>query len=183
MTDVPSKHRIAGQRTLFIAIAVAGIVLDRITKIAVSSMLATGQAMPFLPGVMDILLVYNTGAAWGMLEGAFWFFLLIALGVTAGVTVYVFKAKNHTWFEIAALGLIVAGALGNLYDRVFYGRVVDFFHTLFIDFPVFNVADSCITVGVIMLAVFFIFSPNSPFSEKPGEGKEEEEENEGDARR
>lgn len=159
------KSRQIRWRVLFFACAALGLVADRASKRAIEAVLAPGQSMPFLPGILDFQLVYNTGAAWGMLDGALAFFLVIALGVTAAAVVYLFRYEHHRSYEVVALSLVVAGALGNLYDRLVYGRVTDFLHTLFVDFPVFNVADSCITVGIVLLAIFFIFSKNSPFAE------------------
>jgi len=151
---------------LFIAVVAMGLILDRVTKILASSLLVTGRPSDFIPGIMDFVLVHNTGAAWGMLSGAFWFFICIALAISIAVIIYILWYPRHTWFEVVSLGLIVAGALGNLYDRLAYREVTDFFHTLFIEFPVFNIADSCITVGVVCFAVFLVFSPQSPLIHK-----------------
>jgi signal peptidase II len=153
---------------LFIVVAALGLVCDRVTKVVVSALLTAGHAVAFIPGVLDFTLVYNTGAAWGLFDGAFWFFFFVAIAISAVIIVYLVVYPRHTRFEVVMLGLVVAGALGNLYDRLAYGQVTDFIHTLFIEFPVFNVADSCISVGAVGLALFFVFSPQSPFSSSNG---------------
>ncbi len=164
---------------LFLLVATVGIIFDRITKVLAASQLVSGQSYDFIPGVMNFVLVYNTGAAWGMFSGAFWFFIIMALVISLAVIIYVLRYPRHTWFEMVSLGLIVAGALGNLYDRLAYREVTDFLHPLFIEFPVFNIADSCITVGVICFGLFLVFSPQSPLAQKTSDSDDASAHSEG----
>jgi signal peptidase II len=107
-----------------------------------------------------LVLVHNTGAAFGFLADAsgwqWWLFVLIAVAVTAGVLYWLWKSTSLHAYTAAALSLILAGALGNLFDRLVYGYVIDFmdFHYEGYHWPAFNVADSAICIGV----VFFILS-------------------------
>jgi signal peptidase II len=133
------------------------ITLDRLTKSLVVSYLSDGSTIELLPGIVDFLLVYNRGAAWGMFEGARLFFVIGALIAVIAILLYVGYTKRHATLTIVSLGLLAGGAIGNAIDRALSGEVVDFIHLLFIEFPLFNVADSAITCGVILMfiAVFF----------------------------
>ena len=142
---------------VFAVIICISVVLDRITKSLAESYLGGGHVQPFIPGFLDFRLVYNNGAAWGMFEGARGIFLIIAAFAILAVLIYLAINKKHASVEVIALGLIVGGAIGNGIDRAISGWVVDFIHTLFIDFPLFNIADSSITVGVILFAIVFLF--------------------------
>jgi signal peptidase II len=133
------------------------VVLDRITKSVAEAALAGGTIQPFIPGVIDFRLVYNTGAAWGMFEGARIPFLIIAALVVIGMLLFLLLERRHAVLEICGLALIAGGAIGNAIDRAATGKVVDFIHTLFIDFPLFNLADSAITVGFILFASYLLF--------------------------
>ena len=111
-------------------------------------------------GIMNLTFVENRGAAFGMLSGARWFFVIITIIVTAAILIYIKKympkTKEYRLVKVA-LTLILAGAWGNVIDRMFRGYVVDYFETVFIRWPVFNVADIYVVVGTIILAYAFIF--------------------------
>ncbi len=131
------------------AVVVFLLALDRLTKLwAVSSLRAVGT-IPLIP-FFDLTYVENTGAAFGMGRGAnrLLTFVSIAL-IIALQRMRRHWPKDDPWLQWGAL-LVTAGAVGNLYDRVTSGFVVDFLHLH--HWPVFNVADSCITIGAVMLA-------------------------------
>ncbi|MGI6509449.1 MAG: signal peptidase II [Erysipelotrichaceae bacterium] len=100
----------------------------------------------------------NTGAAFSILRGQRWFFVTMALIVSVLIIYYIIKHKPKT-LEKISLQLILAGAIGNVIDRVVYGYVIDFldFYIFGYDFPVFNIADSCITIGAILLIITELF--------------------------
>jgi signal peptidase II len=146
---------------LFAAIVLVSLAVDRVTKILAVSALSGGQSIAFLPGILDFRLVYNTGAAFGFAQGqgATLVFVVVAVAVLVAIVGYVVFGKHHGVLEVCSLALIAAGAAGNAYDRLFgSGQVVDFIHTLFMDFPLFNVADSCITVGVILFILSLLLA-------------------------
>jgi len=144
---------------VFAAVAVVLILADRFTKNLAVEALGGGVSIPFVPGVLDFYLVYNNGAAFGMFEGGTYVFLAIAAVASVVMIAYIAFVKRHAVLEAIALGGICAGALGNAIDRLVNdGEVVDFIHTLFIDFPLFNIADSAITIGVILLIITILFS-------------------------
>lgn len=132
------------------------IVLDLGTKALASAMLVYGQPVEVL-AFFNLTLLHNTGAAFSFLAGhdgwQRWFFALIAVGASIGLTVWLTRLKAHETLMAAALALIIGGALGNLYDRLMLGYVVDFlsFHWNDYYFPAFNLADTAITLGAIAL--------------------------------
>ena len=129
--------------------------LDQFVKYWVSANIALGTSHGFIPGLMNLTNLHNDGAAWSILEGQQWFFYLIT--VAAGVVLaYLMRQWRTNRWKMIALSLIMAGALGNFIDRVHQHYVVDMFELLPINFPVFNVADSCLTVGVIALIIIIL---------------------------
>ena len=130
---------------------------DQLTKYLAASYLAPVGTAPFLPGIMELRYVENDGMAFSMLSGR-QTLLIVVTGITLAALVwYLFFKRPQVRAERVAVCLIIAGGLGNLIDRVTAGRVIDFFATTFIDFAVFNVADICITVGAVWLAVYVLF--------------------------
>ena len=123
--------------------------LDRITKIAAASGISHGQSIKVLPNILHFTLVFNNGTAFGLLKGQNSVLAIFSVLAIVFIVIYVITHKALTSPLSFALGLILGGALGNLFDRVKFNCVIDF-----IDFriwPVFNVADSAITVGMIFL--------------------------------
>ena len=137
----------------------AGIVIvDQLTKYLTVANIRMFQAVPFLPGVVRLTYVQNTGAAWSMFAGMQWLFLLVFVIFTALIVFEYFKKPMpFTTFERFCIAAIYGGGLGNMIDRVRLGYVVDMIETEFISFPVFNVADCFITCGSIALMVSLIF--------------------------
>lgn len=129
--------------------------LDQFVKYWVSANIALGTSHGFIPGLMNLTNLHNDGAAWSILEGQQWFFYLITLAAVV-VLAYLMRQWHTNRWKMIALSLIMAGALGNFIDRVHQHYVVDMFELLPINFPVFNVADSCLTVGVIALIIIIL---------------------------
>jgi len=123
--------------------------LDQITKALVSLKLELNETFPLIKGVVGITLVHNRGAAFGLFRGQAHLFILTSLA--AIVLIYFLLKKNrHDNYYIFPLSLILAGAIGNLIDRLRFGYVIDFLN--FYIWPVFNLADSAITLGGLFLA-------------------------------
>ena len=150
---------------IFTIVAVVGVVADRLTKVWASIALSS-RGIDVIPGVFSFKLVLNKGASFGMLSGARVLFLIITVIVCAAILVYLIRFCSRTPYEVFLLGAIFAGALGNAFDRAVYGAVTDFLSFDLINFPVFNVADICITCGMILWILFAIFSRNSVFRDK-----------------
>jgi len=138
-------------------LAIAGVVVvaDLATKEWITQALRYGESREILP-FFNLVLVHNSGAAFSFLAGAGgwqrWFFTVVALAISV-VIVWMLRKPGNGRLLNAALALVLGGALGNLFDRVTLGYVVDFvqLHAAGHSFPAFNVADSAITVGVALL--------------------------------
>ncbi len=136
-------------RPLRFPVVVSLLALDRATKLWAMRELQPRGTIPLLP-FFDLTYVENTGAAFGMGRGANGFFVFVALGLTVALVWMMRKWPLDKLFLQWGGLLVVSGAVGNLYDRVAYSYVVDFLHLH--HWPVFNVADSCISVGACLLA-------------------------------
>lgn len=147
----------AGSGWRWLPLAVLVVALDQLSKAWVVGHIAYGGIRTLLP-VLDITLRYNRGAAWSMLDSASgwqrWLFSGLAVVVGVGLLVWLRRIDGRTQKLLAlSLSLILAGALGNLIDRLHSGQVVDFIlaHWHAAQFPAFNVADSAITVGAALM--------------------------------
>ncbi|CAM3836540.1 signal peptidase II [Alicyclobacillus pomorum] len=123
---------------------------DQGIKWLVQTHMVQGESIPIWPSVLEIQYIRNPGAAWGILQQAHWLLVLVALAVIAAVVWIERKYRPKFWVTVG-LALVLGGALGNLCDRVFAGTVVDYVYIEAINFPVFNLADTCIDVGVVLL--------------------------------
>lgn len=154
---MPDSGRGANMRTTakWLALAALLIVLDQLTKFLAVKTINPESAVPLLP-FLSLVLTYNTGAAFSFLAGAGgwqrWFFVLIAIAASVLITWMLHRHQRDT-FLCLGLTLILAGAIGNLIDRLMIGAVVDFVLLYWRQYywPAFNLADSCITVGAAML--------------------------------
>lgn len=141
----------------WLPLTVALIVIDQITKLLIVQNFNYGERLNLLP-VLDLTLAYNTGAAWSFLAAESgwqrWMFTGLAIAVSVVLLVWLKRLKARSQGLLAcALSLILAGALGNVIDRVRLGHVIDFILAYWDEhaFPVFNVADSAITIGAALL--------------------------------
>ncbi|NQJ71448.1 signal peptidase II [Streptococcus suis] len=137
----------------FPILAVVLIGLDQIVKAWTVANIELDTVEPFIPGFMSLAYLRNYGAAWSILQNQQWFFTIVTLVVvTALIWYYIKQIQGNIW-TLFSLALMIAGALGNFIDRIRLGYVVDMFHLDFISFPVFNVADMCLSVGVGILFI------------------------------
>jgi signal peptidase II len=137
--------------SLFLAAA------DQAVKYLTVTHLSLLEHAPLLPGILDFSYVRNTGAAWSILREHTW--VLAVISALSCVVILIALLRPYVTHPLGrwSLCVILGGSLGNLIDRVRLGYVVDMFETLFIEFPVFNVADSCIVIGGILFCVYVIF--------------------------
>ena len=128
--------------------------VDQLTKALTDG----AQTIEIIKDILYFKSTYNTGAAFSMLGGVEWaqtFFIILTVVAVAGATVYLFMNKKKSlWLDLSIV-LIISGAIGNFIDRIILGYVRDFIYVTF--FANFNVADSAITIGAIMLLVYFFF--------------------------
>ena len=151
--------------TIFILVGVvAGVVgLDQLTKYLALTHLDEATSVPWIRGVVHFMLVRNEGAAFGMFSDHRWVFMVFSSVAIVGLGVYLFRfCKADMWIK-TALAMVIGGGIGNMIDRVAMGSVVDFIELPFLwlpvlnmYFPIFNVADSFVTVGVVILIVCLI---------------------------
>ena len=144
---------------LEIILVIVILVLDQISKYLIQIYLSpVNTSLPLIEGVFHLTNVHNVGAAWGMLAGFRWLFIPLTL-IVGGVIIYILIRyhKKLTVFSCITLALLFAGAIGNLIDRTILGYVRDFFDFCLINFPVFNVADSSLSVGCVMLVIDSLF--------------------------
>ena len=129
-------------------------VADQMTKHWARSIFNERQRPGFpIPGVLEFTLTYNKGIAFGLMQGSGQLMTPIAICIAVAALVFSWRNPQESRWTQAAMGLLAAGALGNLYDRLTAGKVTDMIYVTAINFPVFNVADACITVAALMLMV------------------------------
>lgn len=141
---------------LIIAIVAITLSVDQLTKYLVVTQMTRGQSIPLIDNFIYITSHRNEGAAWGILQGKMMFFYIITLVVVGVVIVWLSRLDvKKDKLLVIALAFILGGALGNFIDRVFYQHVVDFIDTYIFgyDFPIFNIADSALSIGVALMAL------------------------------
>lgn len=163
---MPESSRFGHLPWLLLSVLI--LVADRVTKDIFEGTLSMYQRIEVIPGYFDWTLAYNTGAAFSFLADAAgwqrWFFAAIAIVVSVVLVVWLKRLKRHETLLAVALAMVLGGALGNLYDRVVLGHVVDFILVHWQNrwfFPAFNLADTFITIGAILLALDMFKSDKS----------------------
>ncbi len=147
------------QRTnaaFYSAIVLSCVLVDQLVKAYMRSYLAEGVSISFIPGVLNLQLVYNEGAAFSIGEGNNFLFILLAIAVALGAFVWVLKSPSMPFALVCSLACVAGGGLGNLIDRLAFGAVCDFFAFAFINFPIFNVADIFITCAAFASIICFV---------------------------
>lgn len=141
------------KRGIVAVIVLLLIGLDQLVKNYVVQQIPLGEVRSWIPNLVSLTYLQNRGAAFSMLQDQQWFFAVITLVVMAGAIWYLHMHMEDSLWMVFGLTLIIAGGLGNFIDRMSQGFVVDMFHLDFINFAIFNVADSYLTVGVIVLLI------------------------------
>jgi signal peptidase II len=159
----------------WLGLAALVVVLDQLSKIAAERWLTYRESVPVFPG-FDLTLSYNRGAAFSFLanQGGWqrWFFTVLAVAVSAFLINWLRQINDRDRWLSASIALLLGGAIGNVIDRVLYGHVIDFIELYVVldgqrwSWPVFNIADSAITVGVVaMIAHMLLVKPEQQRSE------------------
>jgi len=141
------------KRGIVVGIIAALIVLDQLVKAYVVQNIALGEVKTWIPNLVSLTYLQNRGAAFSILQDQQLLFAVITLVVVVGAIWYLHKHMEDSLWMVLGLTLIIAGGLGNFIDRISQGFVVDMFHLDFINFAIFNVADSYLTVGVLVLLI------------------------------
>lgn len=132
------------------------IALDQAVKWYVVKAIPLGGMRTFIPKVVSLTYLKNSGAAFSMLENQQWFFAIITLIAMGAAFVYLYRHIKGSIWLLLGLTLIISGGIGNFIDRVHQGFVVDMFHLDFMNFAIFNVADIYLTVGVGLLLIYLL---------------------------
>ena len=142
--------------------------LDQWSKYLTVQNISLGETKEFIPGFFFLTHLRNTGAAWSLLEGKMIFFYVITVIVSVVIIYLLIKNyKKSIWYSVG-LSFVLAGAIGNFIDRVRLGYVVDMLQTDFMNFPIFNVADSTLVVGVICIFIYLILDEKAAKEGKNG---------------
>lgn len=156
----------------------AVLVIDQLTKYFIISNFSLGESTGFIKGLIDIVYIHNEGAAWGMLSGKTWVLVAFTTVAMCFCVYLLWKYGRDNKLMLMGLSLVVSGGVGNLIDRIFRnGKVIDFLHFEFWpEFPVFNVADCAIVVGVGLLSLYFVIDTVNEYKSKKS-GLEENADN------
>lgn len=142
--------------------------LDQWSKYLTVQNISLGETKEFIPGFLSLTHLRNTGGAWSLLEGKMIFFYVITVIVSVVIIYLLIKNyKKSVWYSVG-LSFVLAGAIGNFIDRVRLGYVVDMLQTNFMNFPIFNVADSTLVVGVICIFIYLILDEKAAKEGKNG---------------
>lgn len=141
---------------LYFLIAAGLVAADQLVKVLVMTQIAPGEYIPFLPHILDLTYLKNTGAAFSLFSQHTWILTLVSLLLSVVLAWALAKPFFRHPLGRICVALLLAGAVGNLIDRFFRHFVVDMFHVLFMEFAVFNVADICVVVGGIGLALYYL---------------------------
>ncbi|HZL07507.1 MAG TPA: signal peptidase II [Coriobacteriia bacterium] len=157
-------RRVAVRFALIVALVMAA---DQATKAAVRAGLQVGESVPLVHGILDLTHVSNAGAAFGLLPGRVPFFIVMATVVLVAILWIVWRYGARSRLFATALALVFGGAAGNLIDRTIAGRVTDFIDVQI--WPVFNVADIALDVGVALLILSIVLNKDEPHAVDPAE--------------
>lgn len=145
-------------QTKFLSIIILILGLDQVSKWLVRDAMDLGQSIPIISSLMSLTYIENRGAAFGIMAGGRVLFIALTFLLLAFLLWYRHQNKHQSFLLEISTGLIIAGALGNLIDRIVKGSVTDFIDFHF--FPIFNVADIAVTCGVFLMAVFIFKDEN-----------------------
>ena len=156
MKKLPIKKLPAKKYVLFSSIILVGIILDQISKwLTVKHITENTEKITIIDNFFGLAHVTNDGAAWGILDNARWVFMLTSTVAIIAMIAFLYLGFSQNKLYDVSISIIISGGIGNMIDRIAYGEVVDMLEFLFIDFPIFNVADTfvCIGAGLLILAL------------------------------
>lgn len=143
--------------SLYLILTTLLVVVDQFTKYLTVQNIELYEVIEVVPKLLSFTYIQNTGAAWSILEGQMWFFYIVTVFVIAFLLYYLYtEAKTNRILGII-LSVILAGTIGNFIDRLVFQYVIDMIKVEFIKFPIFNVADMFLTVGVVVLMIYTIY--------------------------
>ena len=154
------NQRLTGRFTVLI-LASSVLVIDQTSKLWMTSSLSGGRTINAVPGLLDLHLVHNSGAAFSLLTGSTLLLSLLSLVVAVIVLIWLWRQRRLAFWQALAVGFLLGGTIGNGLDRWRLGYVIDFLALVPIDFPIFNVADVAINLAVLCFALDLLKSRES----------------------
>ena len=178
-------NKLSNRVYIIITLIASVVVLDQITKFIVKKLMNLRDSIGIIGDFFQFTYIENPGMAFGLQMENKILFTILSIGAAIVVFIYLYRMRNEKMMLVIALSFIMGGAIGNLIDRLFYGRVVDFldfeffdisipeFNFLFIDFPgfeltrwpIFNLADTSVSIGMIIITWMIFFTKNTPNTE------------------
>lgn len=149
-----------------IAIVLAAILADQLIKLYINSSFELFETHGFIPHVLSLTHIRNSGAAWSIMEGKTWFLILLPVVMIAAALIYMYRIRGGSRLALISLALVVGGGIGNLIDRIRLHEVIDYLKLELFDFPIFNFADMCVVVGAILFCVYMFFFDESDKQQK-----------------
>ena len=133
------------------------VIIDLIVKLIVKNTMIPNQSITIINNFFYITYVKNTGAAWSILSGRKIFLIIFSLIVIISIIYYIIKRKEYNKLELIGYSMVLSGAIGNLIDRIIYGYVIDYldFYIFNYDYPIFNIADILIVIGIIIIFISY----------------------------
>lgn len=142
---------------IYYIIAMILIGLDQLSKYLTVQEIALGEVVPVIPNVLSLTYIRNSGAAWSILEDQMIFFYVITVVVVGSLIYFLHTEGKRSPIASTGIAFIMGGAIGNFIDRLHLKYVIDMIRLEFINFPIFNVADMALTIGVIILIGYIVY--------------------------
>ena len=141
---------------MMIILTIVFLVIDIVSKLIVSNLMDVYDSIIIIKDFFYITYVRNTGAAWSILADKTYLIIIISMIIIFLVGLYIYKNKPKSKFEVVGYSMVLGGAIGNFLDRIIYGYVIDFFdfYIFGYDYPIFNLADTFIFIGIVILIIY-----------------------------
>lgn len=145
------------KQVLYLVIFLLVVIADQGLKNYIVTNFKIGDEHTVIPGILSFTYLQNDGAAWNIFSGQMILFYLISIAAIAVVVYYLFNPKYKNWLFDTGLALVLGGIIGNFIDRLHLKYVIDMLQLDFVQFNIFNIADSAITVGIVLVFIYLIF--------------------------
>ena len=145
------------KQVLYLVISLLVVVADQWLKNYIVTNFKIGDENTIIPGILSFTYLQNDGAAWNIFSGQMILFYLISIAAIVVVVYYLFNPKYKNWLFDTGLALVLGGIVGNFIDRLHLKYVIDMLQLDFVQFNIFNIADSAITVGIVLVFIYLIF--------------------------
>lgn len=145
------------KQVLYLVISLLVVIADQGLKNYIVTNFKIGDEHTVIPGILSFTYLQNDGAAWNIFSGQMILFYLISIAAIAVVVYYLFNPKYKNWLFDTGLALVLGGIIGNFLDRLHLKYVIDMLQLDFVQFNIFNIADSAITVGIVLVFIYLIF--------------------------